>query len=118
MFGFLSPYLNMALLSGCVKSSSTAVIKWLHGNVQYNKNAFPETPQTDTRINSPFAHNFDFGVFDLNNLNKGLPTDEGLKYGKEANFICPFDVLPEDLKKDYYSKIIPSEKSFTNCKAY
>lgn len=102
------------------------------------KNAFPKTPQTDTRTNpsfkepikvkagellgyttgTPVAHNFDFGVFDLNHFNDGLPTDGGSKYGKEANFICPFDVLPENIKKNYYSKIIPSEKSFTNCKDY
>jgi len=102
------------------------------------KNAFPKTPQTDTRTNpplkesinfkagellgyttgTPLAHNFDFGVFDLNNFNKGLPTDEGLKYGKEANFICPFDMLPETIKKSYYAKIISSEKPFTNCKDY
>ena len=114
------------------------LINHLTNPVDKIKNAFPKTPQTDTRTSPPFkepiqvkagellgyttgtptAHNFDFGVFDLNNFNKGLPIDEGLKYGKEANFICPFDVLPEDLKKDYYSKIIPSEKSFTNCKAY
>lgn len=99
-------------------------------------NLFPDTPQTDTRTNPPFkeplkvkagellgystgtpvAHNFDFGVFDLNNFNEGLPGDEGLKYGKEANFICPFDVLPDELRKKYYSKIISSEKPYTNCK--
>lgn len=99
------------------------------------KNVFPKTPQTDTKTNAPFrepvkvkagellgystgtsvAHNFDFGVFDLNHFNKDLPADEGSKYGKEANFICPFDVLPKDLKEKYYSKIISSEKSLTNC---
>lgn len=99
------------------------------------KKAFPKTPQTDTRTNSPFkepikvkagellgyttgtplAHNFDFGVFDLTHFNEGLPADEGSKYGKELNFICPFDVLPEDLKISYYKKIIPQEKPFTNC---
>lgn len=102
------------------------------------KDLFPDTPQTDTRINPPFknpvkfkagellgyttgtplAHNFDFGVFDLNHINEDLPSDGGSGYGKEKNFICPFDVLPENLKKNYYSKIIPSERSFSNCKAY
>lgn len=102
------------------------------------KNAFPKTPQTDTKENpplkeaikfkageligytsgTPLAHNFDFGVFDLNHFNDGLPTDGGSKYGKEANFICPFDVLPENVKKSYYNKIISSEKPFTNCKVY
>lgn len=101
------------------------------------KNAFPETPQADTRTNPPFkeaikvksgellgyttgtplAKNFDFGVFDLNHLNDGLPADEGSKYGKELNFICPFDVLPQDIKADYYKKIITQEKPFTNCKS-
>lgn len=100
------------------------------------KGVFPTTPQTDTRINGPLkqfvkvkageligyttgtptAHNFDFGVFDLNNVNEGLPADEGSNYGKEKNFICPFDVLPTELKTAYYSKIISSEKPFTNCK--
>lgn len=100
------------------------------------ENVFPKTPQTDTRTNPPFkepikvmagellgyttgtpvAHNFDFGVFDLNHSNDGLPGDEGSKYGKEANFICPFDVLPDELRKKYYSKIIVSEKPYTNCK--
>lgn len=99
------------------------------------KNAFPSTPQTDTKTNSPFkepikfkagellgyttgtplAHNFDLGVFDLNYFNDGLPADEGSKFGKESNFICPFDVLPEDLKTKYYQKIIQSEKAYTNC---
>ena len=102
------------------------------------KNAFPKTPQTDTRTNpplkepikfkagellgyttgTPLAHNFDFGVFDLNHFNDGLPADGGSKYGKEANFICPFDALPENVKKNYYSKIISSEKPYTNCNAY
>lgn len=102
------------------------------------KNAFPKIPQTDTKTNPPFkelikfkagallgyttgtpvAHNFDFGVFDLSHINEGLPADGGSDYGKEKNFICPFDVLPEKVKKSYYSKIIPSEKSFTNCKVY
>lgn len=102
------------------------------------KDLFPDTPQTDTRINPPFknpvkfkagellgystgtplAHNFDFGVFDLNQINEDLPADGESDYGKEKNFICPFDVLPENLKKNYYSKIIPSEKPFSNCKAY
>ncbi len=102
------------------------------------KNAFPQVPQTDTKINPPFkepikfkagellgyttgtpvAHNFDFGVFDLNHFNDELPADGGSKYGKEKNFICPFDVLPEKVKKSYYSKIISSEKPFTNCRAY
>jgi hypothetical protein len=101
------------------------------------KNAFPKTPQTDTRIGPPFketikvkagellgyttgtplARNFDFGVFDLNHFNEGLPGDEGMKYGKEANFICPFDVLPKDIKEKYYKKIISKEKPFTNCKS-
>ncbi|MDO8618781.1 MAG: hypothetical protein Q7R49_02425 [Candidatus Daviesbacteria bacterium] len=99
------------------------------------KSAFPETPQTDTKTNAPFketikvkagellgystgtplAHNFDFGVFDLNHFNEGLPTDEDSKYGKEANFICPFDVLPKEIKEKYYGKIIQSEKPYTNC---
>lgn len=99
------------------------------------KNAFPKTPQTDTKTNPPFkesikvkagellgysvgtplARNFDFGVFDLNHFNEGLPGDGGSKYGKEANFICPFDVLPKEIKEKYYSKIISSEKPFTNC---
>lgn len=101
------------------------------------KNAFPKTPQTDTRTSSPFqepikvkagellgytsgtplAHNFDFGVFDLNHFNESLPSDGGSKYGKEANFICPFDVLPENIKTAYYKKIITQEKPFTNCKS-
>lgn len=99
------------------------------------KNVFPKTPQTDTRTNAPLkepiqvkagellgyttgtplAHNFDFGVFDLNHFNKDLAADKGSKYGKEANFICPFDVLPSDLKVKYYGKIIQSEKASTNC---
>lgn len=99
------------------------------------KNAFPKTPQADTKTNAPFresikvkageligystgtpvAHNFDFGVFDLNHFNEELPADGGSKYGKEANFICPFDVLPNDLKVKYYGKIIKSERAFTNC---
>lgn len=102
------------------------------------KNAFPKTPQTDTRTNPPFqepiivkagellgyttgtsnAHNFDFGVFDLNHNNTGLPGDNGSEYGKEKNFICPFDVLPESIKTKYYRKIITSEKPYTNCKEY
>lgn len=103
--------------------------------VEKIKNVFPKTPQTDTKTNPPFkevvkvkagellgyttgtpnAHNFDFGVFDLNHFNEGLPTDGGSKYGKEINFICPFDVLPESIMKSYYSKIINSEKPYTNC---
>ena len=99
------------------------------------KKAFPSVPQTDTRTNPPFAnsikvkagellgyttgtplaHNFDFGVFDLNHENKDLPSDGGSKYGKERNFICPFDVLPPNLKKIYYSKIIEAELPFSNC---
>lgn len=99
------------------------------------KKVFPTTPQTDTREGPPFkepikfkagellgyttgtplARNFDFGVFDLNNFNEGLPGDGGSKYGKEANFICPFDVLPENIKANYYKKIISQEKPFTNC---
>ena len=106
--------------------------------VEKVKNLFPAIPQTDTRIGSPFkqtikvkaseligyttgtpvAHNFDFGVFDLNHENEGLPADSGATYGKEKNFICPFDVLSENLKKSYYSKIIASEKPYTNCKAF
>lgn len=100
------------------------------------KKAFPKTPQTDTRTNAPLkepvkvkagellgyttgtplAHNFDFGVFDLNHFNEDLPADEGSKYGKELNFICPFDVLPQEIKAAYYKKIIPNEKAFTNCR--
>lgn len=114
------------------------LINHLTDPVDKIKNAFPQSPQTDTRTNPPFkesikvkagellgyttgtplAHNFDFGVFDLNHFNEGLPVDDGSKYGKELNFICPFDVLPENIKKSYYSKIIPSEKPFTNCKTY
>lgn len=102
------------------------------------KDLFPEIPQTDTRTNPPFknpvkfkageligystgtplARNFDFGVFDLNHVNAGLPADEGSNYGKEINFICPFDVLPDSVRRMYYEKIIPSEKPFSNCKAY
>ncbi len=98
--------------------------------------AFPATPRTDTRDNgllkqvvkvkagefigyttgTPTAHNFDFGVFDLNHINENLPADEGSVYGKEKNFICPFDVLPTELKAAYYSKIISAEKQFSNCK--
>jgi hypothetical protein len=102
------------------------------------KNAFPSTPQTDTRENGPFkqsikvkagellgyttgtptAHNFDFGVFDLKHENAGLPADKGSNYGKEKNFICPFDVLPESVKKSYYAKIIAAEKPYSNCKVF
>lgn len=106
--------------------------------VEKIKKAFPDTPQNDTRTGPPFkemikvkagellgyttgtptAHNFDFGVFDLNHINEGLPADYGINYGMEKNFICPLDVLPEDIKKSYYSKINPREKLSSNCKAY
>lgn len=106
--------------------------------VEKIKNAFPTIPQTDTRLGPPFkqsikvkagellgystgtplARNFDFGVFDLNHVNVGLPADEGSNYGKEKNFICPFDLLPEQIKKSYYSKIITSEKPYSNCKVF
>lgn len=99
------------------------------------KALFPAVPQTDTRngpafknpvkfkagellgytTGTPIARNFDFGVFDLNHVNQGLPADEGSSYGKEKNFICPFDVLPKSVSNKYYSKIIASEKPFTNC---
>lgn len=68
---------------------------------------------------TPLAHNFDFAVFDLNHANEDLPGDPpGSNYGLEKNFICPFDVLPKNLKKMYYSKIIISEKPYSNCKTY
>ena len=106
--------------------------------VEKIKDAFPSTPQTDTKTSPPFqnsisvkageligyttgtpnARNFDFGVFDLSHVNPGLPADDGSEYGKEKNFICPFDVLPQDIRKLYYSKIIPSEKPYSNCQQY
>lgn len=103
--------------------------------VEKIKVLFPEIPQTDTKIGLPFsvtikikagellgyttgtplARNFDFGVFDLNHVNPDLPSDGDSNYGKEKNFICPFDVLPSAIKDAYYKKIISSEKPFTNC---
>ncbi len=100
------------------------------------KNVFPSTPQTDTRdspklsefirfkagellgytTGTPLANNFDFGVFDLNHINDQLPAEGNLLYGKEKNFICPFDVLPLELKNKYYSKLNPSEIKESNCK--
>lgn len=151
-FGKVAVYapVDSELVSGVYKNARGAIDYDLHFQVSCEiwylinhvtepvdkiKNAFPKTPQTDTRTNAPLkepirvragellgyttgtplAHNFDFGVFDLNHLNEGLPADEGSKYGKEANFICPFDVLPKDLNEKYYSKIMDSEKPFTNC---
>lgn len=106
--------------------------------VEKIKKAFPATPQTDTKTGDPFkepvkvkagellgytsgtptAHNFDFAVFDLNHVNEGLPADPGINYGMEKNFICPLDVLPQEIQKDYYSKINPQEKPSSNCRAY
>lgn len=102
------------------------------------KKAFPAIPQTDTKTGDPFqtpikfkagellgytsgtptAHNFDFAVFDLNHINEGLPADYGINYGLEKNFICPFDVLPEEIKKSYCLKINFQEKPYSNCQAY
>ncbi len=104
--------------------------------VEKIKNVFPSTPQLDTRdpprvnppiqfkagellgytTGTPLARNFDFGVFDLNHVNDQSPADGAFLYGKEKNFICPFDVLPKDLKLTYYSKIVSSERNATNCK--
>lgn len=106
--------------------------------VEKIRKVFPDLPQTDTRdapvlkeiikvkageligytSGTPTAHNFDFAVFDLNHVNEGLSVDIGSNYGKEKNFICPFDVLPESIKKGYYSKILMLEKPNSNCKAY
>lgn len=114
------------------------VINHITEPVEKIKKAFPATPQTDTRTGEPFkktvqvkagellgytagtptAHNFDFAVFDLNHVNEGLPADNGSNYGLEKNFICPLDILSEDIKKSYYSKINPQEKPYSNCKAY
>lgn len=102
------------------------------------RNVFPKVPQTDTKdgprirppmvvkageligytTGTPKAKNFDFGVFDLNHGNPGLPADGGSIYGKEKNFICPFDRLPDAIKRKYYKKIIAAEKKATNCVAY
>lgn len=61
------------------------------------------------------AHNFDFAVFDLNHTNS-LIGGEGSNDSRFKNFICPFDVLPESLKSEYYKKLDSSLISESNCK--
>lgn len=62
------------------------------------------------------AHNFDFAVFDLNHTNmfigQGGSTDLRFK-----NFICPFDLFPEELKSRYYQKLEPQLVPESNCVA-
>lgn len=61
------------------------------------------------------AHNFDFAVFDLNHTNT-LIGGGGSNDARFKNFICPFDVLPENLKSEYYKKLDPSLIPESNCK--
>lgn len=101
------------------------------------KKFFPKTPAANTtsdnitQISPPIhfsageligyttgtaqAHNFDFAVFGLNHTNnligQGGSTDTRFK-----NFICPFDLFPENLKSNYYKKLDPSLISQSNCK--
>lgn len=100
------------------------------------RNALPNTPVNNTRdttnINppmhfkagellgyttgTPLAHNWDFAVFDLNhhnNLNLSSEQDQ-----REENFICPFDVLDNGLKRDYYSRFYPQRSNNTICTTY
>lgn len=101
------------------------------------KKFFPKTPAANTTSEnytkfSPFlhfiagellgyatgtaeAHNFDFAVFDLNHSNNliggGGSTDQRFK-----NFICPFDLFPQELKSKYYQKLDPQLIPESNCK--
>ncbi|GEM_PF-6418741 len=61
------------------------------------------------------AHSFDFAVFDLNNTNKliGVVRSSDTRFN---NFICPFDVFPENIKSSYYQKLIPDLVPESNCK--
>lgn len=61
------------------------------------------------------AHNFDFAVFNLHHTNILIGHD-GSNDSRFKNFICPFDLFPEDLKSNYYKKIDSSLISESNCK--
>lgn len=101
------------------------------------KKFFPKTPAADTtsenytKFSPPLhfqageiigyttgtarAHNFDFAVFDLNHTNT-LIGEGGSSDSRFKNFVCPFDVLPENIKSDYYKKLDHSLISESNCK--
>lgn len=102
------------------------------------KNFFPKTPASTTasenytKFSPPLhfnagdligyttgtfeAHNFDFAVFDLNNTNKfvGELKSNDTRFN---NFICPFDIFPENIKSSYYQKLIPDLIPESNCKS-
>lgn len=101
------------------------------------KKFFPKTPATNTTSEnytkfSPLlhftageligyttgtvqAHNFDFAVFDLNHTNKLIGESGGID-ARFKNFICAFDLFPQDLKSKYYQKLDPQLISESNCK--
>jgi len=89
------------------------------------RQALPTTPATDTKappqISPPIhfsageligytsgtsqAHNWDFGVFDVNHANQFVNQArfEKDKYGKVQTAVCPFDLFPAAQKAVYYS---------------
>lgn len=99
------------------------------------KNVFPKEPATATNnltsVNPVIhlkageligytkgtanAHNFDFAVFDLNHTNTLIGEDDS-NDSRFKNFICPFDVLPENFKNEYYKKLDSTLISESNCK--
>ncbi len=66
---------------------------------------------------TPLAHNWDFGVFDLNHSNQFVNQAryDQEKYGVIQTALCPFDVFPDAQKAVYYSlfgetKPVPNAK--------
>lgn len=101
------------------------------------KNFFPKTPATNTasdnftHFSPPLhfeageligytsgtaqAHNFDLAVFDLNHTNN-LIGSGGSNDARFKNFICPFNLFPENIRRSYYQKLIPDLVFESNCK--
>lgn len=103
--------------------------------VEKIKNLLPNQPASSTNtlidVNPPLhfkageligyttgtaqAHNFDFAVFDLNH-NNNLVGGGGSHDARFRNFICPFNLLPPELKSKYFQKLDPNLVPESNCK--